>query len=81
MSPLGREIVAVLMNLPDSYASRVKNPETMITSHAYLLFYRRRSDRALGGTKFESILRRFETGDEDDDDDDAAINSQGSESR
>ncbi|KAJ0118310.1 hypothetical protein J7T55_009093 [Diaporthe amygdali] len=65
----------------DSYASRVKNPETMITSHAYLLFYRRRSDRALGGTKFESILRRFETGDEDDDDDDAAINSQGSESR
>lgn len=68
------------VNLSDSYASRIKNPESMITSHAYLLFYRRRSDRALGGPRFENILRRFESGDEDDDDD-AAINSQGSESR
>lgn len=34
----------------------------------------------LGGTKFEEIVRRFDTADEEDDDD-AAINSQGSESR
>lgn len=34
----------------------------------------------LGGTKFEEIVRRFDTVDEEDDDD-AAINSQGSESR
>lgn len=52
----------------------------MITSHAYLLFYRRRSDRVLGGPKFDEILRRFDTPDEEDDDD-AAVNSQGSESR
>lgn len=52
----------------------------MITSHAYLLFYRRRSERVLGGTRFEDIVRRFDAADEEDDDD-AAINSQGSESR
>lgn len=68
------------MNLSDSFATPVKNPESMITSHAYLLFYRRRSDRALGGTRFDEILRRFDTPDEQDDDD-AAVNSQGSESR
>lgn len=64
----------------DSCATPVKNPESMITSHAYLLFYRRRSDRVLGGPKFDEILRRFGTPDEEDDDD-AAVNSQGSESR
>lgn len=52
----------------------------MITSHAYLLFYRRRSDHALGGPKFEEILRRFDPMEEDDDDD-SAVNSEGSESR
>lgn len=52
----------------------------MITSHAYLLFYRRRSDCALGGPRFDDILGRFGTPDEEDDDD-AAVNSQGSESR
>lgn len=68
------------VNLSDSFASPVKNPESMITSHAYLLFYRRRSDRVLGGTRFEDIVRRFDAADEEDDDD-AAVNSQGSESR
>lgn len=68
------------MNLSDSFASPVKNPASMITSHAYLLFYRRRSDRVLGGTRFEDIVRRFDPADEEDDDD-AAVNSQGSESR
>lgn len=68
------------VNLSDSFATPVKNPESMITSHAYLLFYRRRSDHALGGTRFDDILRRFGTPDEEDDDD-AAVNSQGSESR
>lgn len=62
----------------------------MITSHAYLLFYRRRSDKALGGPKFDEILRRFEPAEEEDDQDDdadadadadTAINSEGSESR
>lgn len=50
----------------------------MITSYAYLLFYRRRSDRPLGGPKVEDIVRRFH---DEEEDDDAAINSQGSESR
>lgn len=64
----------------DSFAGRFKNTQAMITSHAYLLFYRRRSDHALGGPKFEEILRRFDPVDEDDDDD-SAVNSEGSESR
>ncbi|KUI56295.1 putative ubiquitin carboxyl-terminal hydrolase 12 [Cytospora mali] len=64
----------------DSFAGRFSKPQAMITSHAYLLFYRRRSDRALGGPKFDEILRRFEPMEEDEDDD-SAINSQGSESR
>lgn len=64
----------------DTFAGRTKNPQAMITSHAYLLFYRRRSDHALGGPKFDEIMRRFEPTDEDEDDD-AAVNSQGSESR
>lgn len=68
------------VNLSDSFATPVKNPEAMITSHAYLLFYRRRSNHALGGPKFDDILGRFGTPDEEDDDD-AAVNSQGSESR
>lgn len=52
----------------------------MITSHAYLLFYRRRSDRALGGPKFEEIMRSFErTSEELEDEDDTANNSEGTE--
>lgn len=53
----------------------------MITPHAYLLFYRRRSDRALGGPKFEEILQRFERTSEERADDDTANNSEGTEAR
>lgn len=53
----------------------------MITSHAYLLFYRRRSERALGGPKFEEIMRSLERASEEREDNDAANSSEGTESR
>lgn len=59
----------------------VRDLKRMITSHAYLLFYRRRSDRALGGPKFEEIIRNFERASEELVDDDTANNSEGTESR
>ncbi|KAH0556058.1 hypothetical protein GP486_006003, partial [Trichoglossum hirsutum] len=39
----------------DSSVSR-KTPESAVTAAAYLLFYRRRSDRPLGGPMFEKIF-------------------------
>lgn len=67
----------------DSMVTPVRDPKRMITSHAYLLFYRRRSDRALGGPKFEEIMRSFERASEEnnDDDNDIADNSEGTEPR
>lgn len=59
----------------------VRDPKRMITSHAYLLFYRRRSNRALGGPKFEEIMRSFERASEERDDDDTANNDEGTEPR
>ncbi|KZF21658.1 UCH-domain-containing protein [Xylona heveae TC161] len=40
----------------DSHVSKRHNPESVVTPAAYLLFYRRRSDKALGGPFFEQIL-------------------------
>lgn len=40
----------------DSMASRKQNPQQVVTSAAYLLFYRRRSSGPLGGPTFEKIL-------------------------
>ena len=37
----------------DSQASRRSNPQAVVTSAAYLLFYRRRSSKVLGGPFFE----------------------------
>ncbi|KFY73598.1 hypothetical protein V499_06329 [Pseudogymnoascus sp. VKM F-103] len=44
----------------DSAVSKLKDPSHVISSAAYLLFYRRRSDRPLGGQRFEEILARFD---------------------
>ncbi|OBT99530.2 CSN-associated deubiquitinating enzyme Ubp12 [Pseudogymnoascus verrucosus] len=44
----------------DSAVSKLKDPSHVISSAAYLLFYRRRSDRPLGGPRFEEILARFD---------------------
>ena len=40
----------------DSQASRRSNPQAVVTSAAYLLFYRRRSSKPLGGPFFEQEL-------------------------
>ncbi|KAL9001471.1 MAG: hypothetical protein Q9169_000046 [Polycauliona sp. 2 TL-2023] len=40
----------------DSAVSRCRNPQNVVSSAAYLLFYRRRSDCPLGGPFFESLM-------------------------
>ncbi|OTB20291.1 hypothetical protein K445DRAFT_7081 [Daldinia sp. EC12] len=42
----------------DSSVSRA-SPDRIVDSSAYLLFYRRRSETALGGPRFQQILDRF----------------------
>ncbi|MCJ1476654.1 CSN-associated deubiquitinating enzyme Ubp12 [Lambiella insularis] len=39
----------------DSMATKKNNPNAIVTSAAYLLFYRRRSSKALGGPVFEQM--------------------------
>ena len=41
---------------PDSVVSRRNDPKVVVTSAAYLLFYRRRSDTALGGPFLERLM-------------------------
>ena len=47
-------------------ASKKSNPNSVITSAAYLLFYRRRSTKPLGGPFFESILSTSDDQESDD---------------
>lgn len=68
------------LNDIDSMVSPVKDTQRMITSHAYLLFYRRRSDRPLGGPKLEEVMRGFERSSEETNDD-ITNNNEGTESR
>ncbi|KAI1808420.1 UCH-domain-containing protein [Daldinia bambusicola] len=42
------------------------SPERIVDSSAYLLFYRRRSETALGGPRFQQILDRFRDDGSDD---------------
>ena len=46
------------MSIADSMASRKNNPDHVVTSAAYLLFYRRRSEQILGGPKFAEIINQ-----------------------
>ncbi|EXJ89204.1 hypothetical protein A1O3_02270 [Capronia epimyces CBS 606.96] len=43
-------------NGPDSHVSSKTDPRSVVTSAAYLLFYRRRSDHPLGGPKLQELL-------------------------
>ncbi|KAL8775233.1 MAG: hypothetical protein Q9209_000239 [Squamulea sp. 1 TL-2023] len=43
-------------NEADSAVSRCRNPQNVVSTAAYLLFYRRRSDHPLGGPFLESIM-------------------------
>ena len=47
-------------------ASKKNNPNSVVTSAAYLLFYRRRSPKPLGGPFFESILSTSDDQESDD---------------
>lgn len=44
--------------LSDSMTTRKQNPQQVVTSAAYLLFYRRRSPTPLGGPTFEKLLSK-----------------------
>lgn len=65
----------------DSMVNAVRDTSRMITSHAYLLFYRRRSDRPLGGPVLEEACRKYAQANEESDEDEAVNNSEGTESR
>lgn len=53
-------------NYNDSSVSLVSDPSSVVSTAAYLLFYRRRSSGHLGGTRFAEILDKYEksSGDE-----------------
>jgi ubiquitin carboxyl-terminal hydrolase 4/11/15 len=57
----------MLTLLPDASVTKLKDTSRVVTSAAYLLFYRRRSDVPLGGPKFQEIFDRFnnQTGPDD----------------
>lgn len=54
----------------DSSVSKVSDPAQVVTTAAYLLFYRRRSSKPLGGHRFADIIDQFdnESGEEQSDD-------------
>lgn len=47
-------------NYNDSSASAVSDPQSVVTSAAYLLFYKRRASGHLGGPRFAAILDKYE---------------------
>jgi ubiquitin carboxyl-terminal hydrolase 4/11/15 len=44
----------------DSSVSKQRDPSRIVTSSAYLLFYRRRSDVPLGGPRFQQIIDNYD---------------------
>ncbi len=46
----------------------MSDPSTVVTTAAYLLFYRRRSSTPLGGPRFTEIFEKFDSNDDADDD-------------
>ena len=50
---------ALLTFSPDASVSKQKDTSRVVTSAAYLLFYRRRSAEPLGGPKFQEIFERY----------------------
>ncbi|CAG9937843.1 unnamed protein product, partial [Clonostachys rosea f. rosea IK726] len=56
-------------NYNDSSVSQVSDPSSVVTSAAYLLFYRRRSSKPLGGPRFQPIFESFDKPNQDEDSD------------
>lgn len=50
----------ILLTCTDSSVSQVSDPSAVVTSAAYLLFYRRRSSGPLGGQRFAEIFEKFD---------------------
>lgn len=46
----------MLIHVTDSHVSKKNDPRAVVTPAAYLLFYRRRSERPLGGESLEEIV-------------------------
>ncbi|KAJ2906233.1 ubiquitin carboxyl-terminal hydrolase-like protein [Zalerion maritima] len=51
----------------DSSVSKSGNKSNIVSNSAYLLFYRRRSAKPLGGPRFQDIFRHFEGGNDAED--------------
>ncbi|OIW34047.1 UCH-domain-containing protein [Coniochaeta ligniaria NRRL 30616] len=58
-------------NYNDTSVSRQNNVSKIVTSAAYLLFYRRRSDVPLGGPKFQEIFERYDNQTQETEDSDS----------
>lgn len=58
---------------PDSSVSQVSDPSVVVTSAAYLLFYRRRSKVPLGGPRFSEIFQKFDRPNHSGEDSDTEI--------
>lgn len=55
----------------DSSVSKVSDPAQVVTTAAYLLFYRRRSSKPLGGHRFADIIDKFDGESEEEQSDDS----------
>lgn len=55
------------LEFTDSSVSKVKNPSSIVSGAAYLLFYRRRSSVPLGGPRFQQICDEFDRSADDSD--------------
>lgn len=53
-------LISYNLTYVDSSVSKVRDLSRIVSSSAYLLFYRRRSDEPLGGPRLEEIVRHFE---------------------
>lgn len=69
------------MGYKDSHVSKAINPNKVISTAAYLLFYRRRSDNPLGGKLLQEIAEASTRADSDDNLDDSRAGSPSGEGR
>jgi ubiquitin carboxyl-terminal hydrolase 4/11/15 len=73
-------LIRASTDFPDSMVSQ-RNPDNVVTSAAYLLFYRRRSDRPLGPLYLQKIADQFRNPDSDVEDGESEESDSGNPSR
>lgn len=69
------------MVLQDSHVSKAINPAKVVSTAAYLLFYRRRSDNPLGGKLLQEITEASTRAKSDDNQEDSHVDSLSGEGR